>query len=77
MNAVDLGGIQLHSYTEPHKITSLVKGRNQGSGTGMGFLKRPFCTLGPVLEPRAGIPTSLHLLHWFVFLNMCMSFSQG
>lgn len=41
MNAIDLGGIQSHSYTEPHKITSLVKGRRQGSGTGMGFLKGP------------------------------------
>ena len=41
MNATDWRSIQLHSYTEPHKITSLVKGRSQGSGTGMGFLEGP------------------------------------
>lgn len=37
MNAIDLGGIQLHSYTEPHKITSLVKGEIKVQAPGWDF----------------------------------------
>lgn len=76
MNAIDLGGIQLHSYTEPHKITSLVRGKRQRfRHRGWDFWKA-LLHPGPVLEPRAGIPHLLHLVHWFVFW-LRVSFSQG